>query len=136
MPDVLDYLAEYGVFRLLRQDTQTLHQGKAGIYHGGELAGEDGHVLGLDLGLEEPYLLFGQGGFFFLHLDDEIPHFPQFLGNSGLGIRLQAPGDDPSLPIPYLVSVGIGQGPLTFFLLPLRLNNLYPNPSHFTTRRR
>src|SRR6266850_809252 len=37
---------------LLGEDVETLHQRKAGVDHGGELAGEDRHLLVLDLAPE------------------------------------------------------------------------------------
>src|SRR3989304_1735163 len=41
-------------FALLGQDRQALHQGKPRVHHRGELAGEDRHLLVLDLAAEAP----------------------------------------------------------------------------------
>ena len=48
LPHLLQGLLEVFVLLLLRQNVQALHEGQAGVNHHGELAREDGEVLGLD----------------------------------------------------------------------------------------
>ena len=51
--DLFDDFGERFVRGLLSEDIESLHDRQAGVDHGGELAGEDHHVLGLDF-LAEP----------------------------------------------------------------------------------